>query len=202
MDNNKIKIGSDAVVQRLVGAMSVGGQLHPQSAVSALGCLAGYACQADIRSKYIITAKMAVEDVFEVFSDRSGKHYYFGELTDKLLIGEGYSLWGMLSRVSSELPDINEILGYVSSAAGSDSFGNVRSVKVGDTMQSYLKMLWAPMSALAMQYCEPGELHIVFAAALTKMLMAFTKQNTDGKELVRISMESAVSMSRVDIREI
>ena len=202
MDNNKIKLGSDAVVQRLVSAMSVGGQLHPQSAVSAMGCLAGYACQADIRSKYIITAKMAVEDVFEVFSDRSGKHYYFGELTDKLLIGEGYSIWAMLSRVSTEMPDINEILGYVSTAAGSESFGTVRGVKAGDTMQSYLKMLWAPMSALAMQYCEVGELHIVFGAALTKMLMAFIRQNTDGKELVRISMESAVSMSRVNISEI
>lgn len=202
MDNNKIKLGSDAVVQRLAGAMTVGGQLHPQSAVSAMGCLAGYACQADVRAKYVLMSKMPEEDVFEMFSDRSGRHYFFGELTDKFLIGGGYSLWAMISRISSELPDINEILGYVSSAAGSESFGTVRGVKVGDTMQSYLKMLWAPMSALAMQYCEPGELHIVFGAALTKMLMTFIRQGTDGKELVRISMESAVSMSRIEINEI
>ena len=202
MDNNKIKLGLDAVVQRLAGAMTVGGQLHPQSAVSAMGCLAGYACQADVRAKYVLMSKMPEEDVFEMFSDRSGRHYFFGELTDKLLIGSGYSLWAMISRISSELPDINEILGYVSSAAGSESFGTVRGVKVGDTMQSYLKMLWAPMSALAMQYCEPGELHIVFGAALTKMLMTFIRQGTGGKELVRISMESAVSMSRIEINEI
>ena len=202
MDNNKIKLGLDAVVQRLAGAMTVGGQLHPQSAVSAMGCLAGYACQADVRAKYVLMSKMPEEDVFEMFSDRSGRHYFFGELTDKFLIGGGYSLWAMISRISSELPDINEILGYVSSAAGSESFGTVRGVKVGDTMQSYLKMLWAPMSALAMQYCELGELHIVFGAALTKMLMTFIRQGTGGKELVRISMESAVSMSRIEINEI
>ena len=202
MEPNKIIKGSDALVQRLVSAMSVDGQIHAESVISAMGCLAGYACQADVRSEFIVSGAASENDVFDIFSDKNGKHYYFGELTDKLLIGDGYSLLAMLGMLKTAMPDIEEIMRFVSSNAGSESFGKVRSCAVGEDMCSYLKNLWQPMCALAIPYCEKSELHIVFGAALTKLILTLSKQGVDTKEAVRIAMESAVSMSRVDIGEI
>lgn len=201
MDSENISRGADLLVQRLTNAMAVDGAIYAESVLCAMGCVAGYACQADVRSEYLLSGGNEESAVFDIYSDKSGRHYYFGELTDRLLIGEGLSLWGMVSRVSAGLPDINEIMKYVSSAAGSKKFGVVRNCTVGDDMFSYLKMLWQPMSELAIPYCEAGGLHVVFGAALAKLVKALSAQGVDTKESVRIAMESAVSMSRVDIRE-
>ncbi len=199
METSQISKGADALVQRLVSAMTVNGQIHAESVVSAMGCLAGYACQADVRSEYIVSGSASESDVFDVFSDKNGKRYYFGELTDRLLIGDGYSLLAMLSTLKADMPDIEEIMRYVSSSAGSERFGKVRNCSVGDDMFSYLKNLWQPMCALAIPYCDKSELHIVFGAALTKLVLALSKQGADLKRMIGIAMESAVSMSRVDI---
>ena len=201
MNSTDISRGADLLVQRLTNAMAINGAVHAESVISAMGCVAGYSCQADVRSEFLLSGGNDESAVYDIYSDKHDRHYYFGELTDRLLIGEGLSLWAMISRASNALPDIDEIMRYVSSAAGSEKFGVLRNCTVGENMFSYLKNLWQPMSELSIPYCDAGELHIVFGAAVTKLIKALSAQGADPKEAVRIAMESAVSMSRVDIRE-
>jgi hypothetical protein len=204
MDITKINKGADEIAARAVNALkNPDGTLHPQSAVCALGSLSGYACQQDVREVYMRDKNLPEDKVFTVMQDKQGRKFYFGDLLNEPLVNERFSVWsligGALNRAGAKMPDVNDIFRYVSYTAGGESFGKVRSMDTGDTMEAYVKNLWKPLSAIAKNHCETGELHIVFGIALQKILSGCAGQ-TNLTELARAAMESAVSMSKVDFK--
>ncbi|MBR1739383.1 MAG: hypothetical protein IJ737_03735 [Ruminococcus sp.] len=195
---------SDAVLSRLTNAMKDStGVVHPQSLLCALGSLAGYSCQRDVRDIYIKGRGLSEEDIFTVMNDRQGRRYFFGDILNAPLVNEERSVWaligGGIKAAGGALPDVNDIFRYVSVKIGSEEFGRVRSTETGDTMQGYLKALRAPMLELASQGAGAGELHVVFGLALQRFIK-LCRGSIDLSEAGRIAMESAVSMSKIDIR--
>lgn len=203
MDITKLQKGADALLARIANAMrGEGGEVHPQSLICALGSLAGYACQADVRAVYMKQRGFPEDKIFTVMSDNDGRHYFFGDLLNEPLVNEKYSVWAMIGgavkQCGGSLPDVNDIFRYVSFVVGGEQFGKVRACETGEDMLSYLKQLWKPMSSLAKEYADEGELHIVFGIVLQKAVFTCAKA-MNPTEAARIAMESAVSMSKVDM---
>ncbi|MBO5448391.1 MAG: hypothetical protein J5994_03580 [Ruminococcus sp.] len=203
MDITKLRNGAGEVLVRTVNAMKGGtGQVHPQSLLCALGSLAGYACQQDVRNVYMKNKGMAEDTVFTVMENKQGRKFFFGDLLNEPLVNERYSVWSMIGgavhRAGAKLPDVNDIFRYVSYVVGGEQFGRVRSCETGDDMETYVRNLWRPLAAIAENYAQDGELHIVFGLALQKSVIS-CKGVTDITEAARIAMESAVSMSKIEL---
>lgn len=201
MDITKLQNGAGEVLVRTVNAMKGGtGQVHPQSLICALGSLAGYACQQDARDTH---GGFSDESIFTVMRDKQGRKFYFGDLLNEPLVSEKYSVWAMIGgavqRTGAKLPDVNDIFRYVSYVVGGEQFGKVRSCETGDDMETYVRNLWKPLSETARNYAQAGELHIVFAIALQKAIIS-CQGAVDMTEAGRIAMESAVSMSKLDLQ--
>lgn len=204
MDIEKLQKGALAVLDRIVKAMTgSSGEIHPQSLLCAVGSLAGYACQQDVREKFVYEKKLPEDKVFTVIQDKQGRNFYFGDLLDELLARDKYSVWafvgGALEHIGKGLIDINDILRYVSFVAGGEQFGKVRSCQTGETMDGYLKIFWRPLVQLCESYCEKGELHILYGMCVQKAIVVCSKR-LDAGECGRIAMESAVSMARYSMR--
>ncbi len=206
MDIAKLQKGADAVLERLVNAMRGGsGEIHPQSLVCAVGSLAGYACQKDVRVMCMKKNHLTEDQIFTVMTDKQGRKLFFGDLLNEPLVNEKLSVWSMIGGAVKQrggtLPDVNDIFRYISYTAGGEQFGRPRACQVGESMTDYLGRLWLPLAEVAKHYAEDGELHIVFGIALQKAV--FTAGGSmNVTEAARIAMESAVSMSKVDYNSI
>lgn len=204
IDITKLQKGAAEVFMRTVNAMrNADGQLHPQSLICALGSLAGYACQQDVRDIYMKQKGFPEDKVFTVMQDKQGRRFFFGDLLNEPLVNERYSVWsligGALRNAGAAMPDVNDIFRYVSYVVGGEQFGKVRSCETGDDMQTYVKQLWQPLYSIAENYTQEGELHILFGIALQKAA-AGCRSSLNMTEVGRIAMESAVSMSKIDMR--
>jgi len=204
MDITKLQKGAGEILIRTVNAMKGGTeQVHPQSLICALGSLVGYACQQDVRDLYMRGKGFPEEKVFTVMRDKQGRKFYFGDLLNEPLVNEKYSVWSMIGgavqRAGAKLPNVNDIFRYVSYVVGGEQFGRVRSCETGDSMETYVRNLWRPLSEIAENYAQEGELHIVFGIALQKAA-AGCQGTVNMTEVGRIAMESAVSMSKIDLR--
>lgn len=204
MDLEKLKKGANEIFACLLNSMKDDkGNVHPQSLLCCLGSLTGYACQYDVRQEFMKDKGLSEDRAFTVVQDKSGRNYFLGDLINEPVAEGKYSVWslvgGALKAMETPLIDINDIFRYVSFVVGGEQFGKVRSCATGETMQSYLKILWNPLLPLVKQYAGQGELHIVYGLALQKAMMA-CRGALDTKEMARISMESVISMSKVDIK--
>lgn len=204
MNIEKLQKGAQAVLDRIVNAMTgSSGEVHPQSLLCAVGSLAGYACQQDVRDKFVYEKKLPEDKVFTIIQDKQGRNFYFGDLIDEFLAREKYSVWafagGALNHLGKGLIDINDIFRYVSFVAGGEQFGKVRSCNMGETMDGYLRLLWKPLYQICQGFCEKGELHILYGMCVQKAVMVCSKR-LDSGECARIAMESAVSMARFSMR--
>lgn len=146
MELEQYKSSAFEIFDRLLRAMrSPEGYVHPQSLLCCIGSLAGYSCQQDVR-KLFMTEGVKEEDVFTVFTDKSGRKYFYGDIIDEKLVGNNYSVWsftaGVLKKYNEPFTDVGEMLRYTAANAGGASFGKIRNCTTGETVQSYIKLLW------------------------------------------------------------
>ena len=176
-------------------------EIYPQSLVCALGSLAGFACQKDVKLIFMKKNGLSEDKIFTVMTDKQGRKIFFGDLLNEPLVNDKYSVWAMIGgavkKRGESLPDVNDIFRYISYTAGGESFGKPRACEVGESMIYYLKLLWLPMLKIAKQYAGENELHVLFGIALQKAVYA-AGGYMNVTEAARIAMESAVSMSKVD----
>lgn len=86
MELEQYKSSAFEIFDRLLRAMrSPEGYVHPQSLLCCIGSLAGYSCQQDVR-KLFMTEGVKEEDVFTVFTDKSGRKYFYGDIIDEKLV--------------------------------------------------------------------------------------------------------------------
>ena len=99
MELEQYKSSAFEIFDRLLRAMrSPEGYVHPQSLLCCIGSLAGYSCQQDVR-KLFMTEGVKEEDVFTVFTDKSGRKYFYGDIIDEKLVGNNYSVWSFTAGV-------------------------------------------------------------------------------------------------------
>ncbi|HTJ96589.1 MAG TPA: hypothetical protein VL381_03905 [Rhodocyclaceae bacterium] len=200
------KIGAKEILQRLHTGMKTEKGIHIESLLCALGALAGYACQANLRAQ-ALAKSMPENAAFQVVETTDGKQYFFGDQLNNALVNDQYSVWSLAGGAAQhagikELPDINEMFKHTSSVIGSAQFGIPRTPenhKAADTPLNYLKHMWPALFPTVKQFCpQPIEWPILYGLAIQETI-------TQGKNIIdpalslTMVMESAIPMSKVDL---
>lgn len=200
------KLGGKEVFQRLLQGMKGERGVHIESLLCALGALAGYSCQANLRAQAVEKGLPETAALITV-GGTNGKDYFFGDPLNQALAESQYSVWGIAAGAAKHngcttLPDINSIFAHVTETVGTDAFGIPRLPEgrvTTDTPINYLKVLWPALLPVATMFCrQPTEWPILFAVAIQEAFDA-------GKEVLppdialKIVMESAIPMSKVDL---
>lgn len=59
-----------------------------------------------------MTEGVKEEDVFTVFTDKSGRKYFYGDIIDEKLVGNNYSVWsftaGVLQKYNEPFTDVGK----------------------------------------------------------------------------------------------
>ena len=201
------KLGCKEVNQRLLNAMkNEKGGVHVESLLCALGALAGYACQANLRAQ-ALEKGMSETAAFMVVEATDGKKYFFGDPLNQVLAESQYSVWGLAAGAAqhngcSPLPDIAEMFSHVTSTVGDESFGIPRlpeGHQPGDKPINYLKALWPNLLPVVKQFCQkPSEWPILYGLAVQE-IMDMGKGVIAPDLALKIVMESAIPMSKIDL---
>lgn len=204
MELEAYKKGADEILTLTANSMKgADGAVRPQSLMCALGAVAGYSCQRDVRKAYVFGKGIDEDKVFRIIFDKQGEKYYFGELLDNLLVSDKYSLWGFiggaLKHIGVKLIDVEDILRYVSFTAGKEAFGKVRSCDTGETPNEYLSTFWKPLCNIAKKYCQADDFHMLFGLALQKAIMNCSG-SYNPSECARISLESGIFCARSELK--
>lgn len=200
------KIGGKEVVQWLIAMFKTEKGVHIESLLSALGSLAGYACQSSVREEFLQTKKLPESQVFITARGADGKNYYFGDLLNKPLAESQYSVWALAAGTaqhlgSRDLVDLNNIFEHVAQTVGDPSFGVPRipeNHSPSEAPANYVKHIWPKTLPLLEKYCvQPAEWPILFGIAIQEV-QTMGKNVIDPSLALSIVMESAVPMSKVD----
>lgn len=190
----------------LTARLKQDGRVHIESMLCALGAVAGYACQAQLRAQ-AAAAGLPEASPFHVVTGADGKRYFFGELLNGLLAGPQMSIWTVCSGAlgiagKAGLPDPAEIFQHVSASAGSPAFGVPRVPAAHQPVEpplACLKALWPLVGPIAARHCpDPAHWNMLFCAAIKRTLQV--AEGTIAPEpAFRLVMESGVAMSKVDL---
>lgn len=200
------KLGAKEMFQRLLNGMKNEKGVHIESLLCALGALAGYSCQASLRAQALAKG-MPETAAFQTVGTKDGKHYFFGDPLNNALAGSQHSVWGLAGGAAQhagarELPDLNEIFQHTSSALGGDQFGIPRvpeNHRASDTPINYLKAMWPTFFPTVKLFCpNPVDWPILYGLAIQEAIDA-GKNAIDPTLALKIVMESAIPMSKVDL---
>jgi hypothetical protein len=202
-----LKIGGKEIVNWMTRVLKDEKGVHIQTLLCALGSVAGYACQASIRTEFVLTKGLPENKVFVIVGAQDGRNYYFGDLLNKPLAENQYSIWTMTGGAAqhlgaNELIDVGEIFKHVTHSIGSESFGIPRvseSNKAAALPINFVKLMWPKMLPYAKDFCEtPSEWPMLFGSAIQEA-MYMGKGMIDPALALSIVMESAIPMSKVDL---
>src|SRR5262245_16544992 len=96
-----------------------GGQIHPETILSEIGALAGFAAQMSIRKSVIEPQKLDPGNILVEVVTKNGEKYYFSDLLNWILFENvsqpPYSIWAYVSAAVPDasrplLPDVPEIV--------------------------------------------------------------------------------------------
>jgi len=108
------------------------GSIHPETILTEIGALAGFAAQIAIRKSVIAPQQLDPNTVLVEVVSKNGEKFYFSELLNWMLFENTtqspYSIWTYVSCVVPEasrmlLPDLAEIVSNVARTVGSRRYG-------------------------------------------------------------------------------
>jgi hypothetical protein len=200
------KLGAKEVLQRLLTEMKSERGADIESSMSALGALAGYSCQAAVRANPRAAGLEEAEHLFRIETS-DGKAYFFGDPLNKLLAESELSVWSLAAGGAQEngctsILEVSEIFAHVAGTVGSPDFGVPRlpsGHSTNDTPFNYLESHWPRLFPLVSRVCpNPDHWPVLFGLAIQD-LMTQSKKALDPCLSLRIVMESAIPMSKVDL---
>jgi hypothetical protein len=181
--------------------------IHCETLLTVIGALAGYAAQQALWEGMVKPGKLAISEAFEVVETRSGATYFFGDTLDTMLASmepKHVSVWkivsgGALYGGGDHLPDIGELLRHAAATVGTAAFGLPRLPDEhlpSILPRAALERFW-PGARLLLTLADPLQWPLHMAHAAQKLMLAM-RESIAPDLAVRIVMEAAVPMSRVD----
>jgi hypothetical protein len=200
------KIAGKQILTNVLGGMKTERGVHVESFLTALGAIAGFACQMGLRAE---AEAKGEKPALVIVKGADGRVFYFGDPLNARVAESRYSVWslcaGMAQHLGGEILDVNEIFAHVVRTVGSSDFGKPRfpgAGSAGDLPANYVRMIW-PMARriLGDLRIDPSEWHIG-AGLAGQQAIEMTKDTIDPGEALKIVMESAIPMSKLDPREV
>ncbi len=196
------------IVKLLMAELATERGVHIETALTALGAMAGFAVQMGLREGPVATGKVSEEDTFVVVDTKDGRRFYTGDLIKEGLLSPRagqHSVWGFAAstadNMGKQLPDISEIFARSAATLGSAKFGvpnlpkkHRPHVKAEVLLNKYWNVI---RNSLVIERQRP--LFWPFAIGLaSRQLIQAGKDVIDPSLAARIVMEAAVPMSKLD----
>jgi hypothetical protein len=199
------KVGGKELAARLVAAMKTNKGVHIESLMCAAGALAGYSCQAAIRTT---NRSEGLDEVagLTAATTSDGETFFFGDRLNSSLAESELSIWSIAAGAAqtfgcANILDVNAIFDHVAGSVGTEKFGVPRLPEghpVHELPRTYLERLWPEFSPSVERFCpNPDDWSLLFGLLLQNLLMQ-TKDAMDCCLSLQIIMESAVPMSKVN----
>jgi hypothetical protein len=200
---------SDDLVQMLFAELQDQHGIHAETVLATLGALAGFSVQMALRETLVKPGKMLEDKVFVIVETKTGERFYLGDSSNEGLFGGNpgvYSVYAMVAGGSQkagakELPNINDIVGYIAKTLGSDKFGIPR-VPAGHMPHaspiSLLDKFWNPVrNFMVISVQAPLQWPLVLGLVAQKVIV-MGKDSVEPAMAGRLVMETAVAMAKID----
>lgn len=193
--------------------------VHVETLMTAVGSLAGFAAQNAVWDQLRKAGKPVAKDAFAVATTASGEKFYFGDLLNGYLIPEGardWTLWGFTAAAAveaglpeGELPDYADMFRHVSETIGTADFGVPRvpeDHRPHLLPKAALVTFW-PRARLILESRDgPGpepkgvapEHWPAVLGLVARQCILMSKDALDPALSLRLVMESAIAMSKID----
>jgi hypothetical protein len=180
--------------------------VHIESLLCALGALAGYSCQAAVRAKAVAQGLTETSLLMSV-ETTDGTKYFFGDHLNKPLAETQYSVWsisggGAQQAGCNSLPDLTEIFEHSAQTFGTDAFGIPRvpeSHRPHDLPVNYVRTMWPALRPIVLKFCPNPEHWPILLSMSIQDVIVMGKQTLDPCLSLRLVMETAVPMSKVNL---
>lgn len=211
-DPERELIGRSIAAMLMAQQIKRTGQVHPETLLTEIGALAGFAVQMSIRKSVIERQKLDPGTILVAVTTKNDEVYYFSDLMNWMLFENmerpPYSVWAYVAAAVPQdrrllLPDISEIVSHAARSIGTSRFGVPRLPPAHMPLKpprSALEEHWRPIRAeFDASDRDPSEWpYDIAAAAQWQMLTG--RETVDLALAARIVMEAAIPMSKVDPR--
>jgi hypothetical protein len=188
------------------------GQVHPETLLTELGALAGFAVQMSIRKSVIERQKLDPDTILVEVATKNNEIYYFSDLLNWMLFENmehpPFSVWAYVRAAVPPthhllLPDISEIVSNAARSIGTSRFGVPRLPREHmphrlprEALELHWRFICAELEAR-----DPSQWPYDVAAA-AQWQMVTGRDTIEPSFAARIVMEAAIPMSKVDPRTI
>jgi hypothetical protein len=182
--------------------------VHIESLLVILGSLAGFACRASVAPLKRNSGEwLSKGEMVHTIECNNGQVYFAGDSINKPLLENEYSVWGLAAAGAQQsgvekLPDVVEIIKYVTKTYGTENFGLPRysnpESKISETPEEIVKRLWPILFPKVYSFCKPAhEWPLLFGLSLQKVII-MGKDTIDPEKALMLAMECAVPMSKIN----
>jgi len=131
-DPEREALGRSIAALLMAKQIKQAGRIHPETILTEIGALAGFAVQICIRKAIIAPQKLDPNKILVEVMSKGGEKFYFSDLMNWMLFENvsepPYSLWAYVSAVVPEaarplLPDLAEIVSHAARTVGTRRYG-------------------------------------------------------------------------------
>ncbi|MBW0005025.1 MAG: hypothetical protein JO216_16225 [Hyphomicrobiales bacterium] len=205
-DTHKV---SSELIEMLFGELRDSSGVHVETALAALGAVAGFSCQMALRETIIKSGQLTEDKVFAAVKTKNGDTFYFGGSLNEILFANkpgALSIYEFVGGAAQKLgakklPNINEIVKYEAITLGGDDFGGLRlpnNHMPKSKPISLLDKFWNPFRNFLL-INVPTPMHWPFVLGLSaQMIIIEAKEVIDPGLAAEIVMQSAIPMAKID----
>ncbi len=213
-DPEREAIGRSIAAVLMARQIKQSGQIHPETLLTEVGALAGFAAQMSIRKSIIERQQIDPETILVEVVTKNDEIYYFSDLLNWILFENmdqpPFSIWAYVSAgVPPErhllLPDIPEIVSNAARSIGTRRFGVPRLPREHmphKFPRAAVEEHWRfTQREFVASGRDPAEWPYDLAVA-AQWQMVTGRDTLDLPIAARIVMEAAIPMSKIDPRTI
>jgi hypothetical protein len=203
----------------LLASLTTEKGVHAETLMVVVGALAGFSAQHAVWETIVKPGKPIAPGGFRDIKTRSGEVFYSGDLLNGFLApqpGADFPIWGIIAGAAveagaprSELPSYKEILNYVERTMGAPEFGLPRAPeehRPGATPRDALNVFWPQTKMILSRSDFPGAAGVslppehwpAVIGTVAQQYIAMTKDVLDPRVSLRLIMEAAAPMSKID----
>jgi hypothetical protein len=200
------KVGGKQLAQIMLATMKNEQGVHAESILGALGSLAGYSCQMSVRAQARV---QGLDETAPFVRARGldGKVYFFGDALNRPLAEDHYSVWSIAAGGAQDagcmdIPDLGEVFTHVVDTVGGPEFGFPRlppEHPMHDTPLNYVEVFWPKFFPMISKFCPNPEHWPILMGLAIQDIISLSKDVLDPCFALKIVMECAVPMSKVDL---